>query len=173
MSPLHLSGRERILADDEIIVSKTDLKGKITYANESFISFSGYPLKDLMGAPHNIVRHPDMPRAIFKLLWERLQARHEVFAYVLNRSGNGDHYWVLAHVTPSRALDGKNVGYHSNRRSVDRKALEGVIIPLYRQLLDEEARHSNPKDGMAASMTLLTDTLAQTGRSYDEFILTL
>jgi len=173
VNSIHLSGLERILGDDDLIVSKTDLKGKITYANENFLRFAGYPLRQILGAPHNIVRHPDMPRCVFKLLWDTLGQGKEIFAYVVNRAANGDHYWVLAHVTTSRDLEGRTIGYHSNRRSVDRRALDGVIIPLYRQLLDEEARHANPKDGMTASHALLTDTLARMGKTYDEFIFSL
>jgi PAS domain S-box-containing protein len=172
MGSVYLSGQERILGDRDIIVSKTDLKGRITYANENFLRFSGYGPGQILGAPHNIVRHPDMPRAVFKLLWDQLQQAKEIFAYVVNRAANGDHYWVLAHVTHSRDLDGRTVGYHSNRRSIDRRALE-VVAPLYRQLLDEEARHANPKDGMQASSELLADILARMGKSYDEFIFTL
>lgn len=173
MSAIFLSGRERILGDEDIIVSKTDLKGKITYANENFLHFAGYKLGQVLGAPHNIVRHPHMPRCVFKLLWDYLGDSREIFAYVLNRSANGDHYWVLAHVTHSRDLEGRTVGYHSNRRSVNRQAVDEVIVPLYRQLLDAEARHANPKDGMAASSDLLADTLARAGKSYEQFIFTL
>ncbi|HPV77190.1 MAG TPA: PAS domain-containing protein, partial [Gemmatimonadaceae bacterium] len=88
------SGRERSFGEDEIIVSKTDLQGKITYANDVFIRVSGYEEDELLGAPHSIIRHPDMPRAVFKLLWDTLATGREVFAYVNNMARNGDNYWV-------------------------------------------------------------------------------
>ncbi len=110
------TGIERHFGEDEIIVSKTDLQGKITYANDVFIRVSGYSEEELIGAPHSLIRHPDMPRAVFKLLWDTLAAGEEIFAYVNNLAASGDNYWVFAHVTPSLGADGKVIGYHSNRR---------------------------------------------------------
>ena len=111
-----------------------------------------------------------MPRCIFKLLWDTIQDGREIFAYVVNRSANGDHYWVLAHVTPSKDAQGNVIGYHSNRRVPDRQILDGTIIPLYNQLLAEEQKHANSKDGMEASLAIVTGLLAEKGMEYDEFI---
>ena len=91
-----LTGVERFFDDDEIIVSKTDLKGIITYGNSVFYRLAGYTEKELIGVNHNVIRHPDMPRAVFKLLWDTLAEGREIFAYVVNRAKNGDHYWVFA-----------------------------------------------------------------------------
>jgi len=113
----NMPGTEVIIGDNEIIVSKTNLKGRITYVNDVFRRVSGFSEEELLSEPHSIVRHPDMPRCIFKLLWQRLGAGEEVFAYVKNRCKNGDYYWVFAHVTPSRGLNGQKVGYHSSRRT--------------------------------------------------------
>lgn len=168
-----LTGVERRFDDDEFIVSKTDLKGRITYCNRVFAKLAGYSEQELLGAPHSIVRHPDMPRAVFKLLWDTIMAGREVFAYVINRSKNGDHYWVHAHVTPSFDPAGDIVGYHSNRRSPDRRVLEGTIIPLYGQLLESEQKHANRKDGMNASFDMLAGLLKQKGVTYDEWIFSL
>jgi len=115
-APVHLTGVERTFADDEIIVSKTDPKGRMTYCNDIFLRLAGYSESELIGQPHSMIRHPHMPRCVFKLLWSRIQSGTEVFAYVINRSGNGDHYWVLAHVTPDLVQDGAIIGFHSNRR---------------------------------------------------------
>lgn len=168
-----LTGVERFFDDDEIIVSKTDIKGRITYCNDVFLRISGYRESELLGQPHNIIRHPDMPRCIFALLWETIQDGREIFAYVVNRSKNGDHYWVNAHVTPSRNGAGQVVAYHSNRRVPDRAILENRIIPLYRDLLAEERRHASGKDAMAASGAMVADMLKTAGKQYDEFIGTL
>jgi PAS domain S-box-containing protein len=92
---------ERILADNEFIISKTDTKGKITYGNRPFNDYSGFSENELLGVQHNIVRHPDMPRAVFKLLWDEVQTGREVFAFVKNLSKDGSFYWVFANVTPS------------------------------------------------------------------------
>lgn len=168
-----LSGVERFFEEDEIIVSKTDLKGRIMYCNNIFQRLAGMEEADLLGQPHAIIRHPDMPRCIFKLLWDTVQEGKELFAYVVNRSVNGDHYWVLAHVTPSFDKNGAVVGYHSNRRVPNRETLESVIIPLYRSLLQEEARFENRKDGMNAGFDMVVNLLKEKGVSYDEFIFSL
>lgn len=170
--PTTLTGIERTFADDEIIVSKTDLKGKITYANRVFVRVSGYTESELLGAPHNILRHPAMPRVVFKLLWDTISSGREIFAYVLNRSKNGDHYWVFAHVTPSFDVTGNIIGYHSSRRTVDRRKLP-VVEGLYRQLLDVEQRQSNPKEQMAASAPILARLLESKGLTYEELVFAL
>lgn len=169
---VYLSGVERFFDDDEVIVSKTDIPGRITYANRVFQRVAGYDEAELMGAPHSIVRHPDMPRCVFKLLWDTLAAEQEIFAYVINRARNGDHYWVFAHVTPSYDAAGKVIGYHSSRRVPERRAVEAVI-PLYKTLRDIEAGHADRKQGMAASFAAVVDLLRSSGVSYDEFVFSL
>lgn len=165
-----LTGVERTFDKNEIIVSKTNLKGHVTYANRVFLRLSGYDEKTVIGSPHSLIRHPDMPRCIFKLLWDTIQGGHELFAYVNNRSANGDNYWVLAHVTPSFDASGNINGYHSNRRVPDRKVLNDTIIPLYSDLLTEENKHSSRKDGMNAAGEMLGSILKEKGLAYDEFI---
>ena len=113
-----------------------------------------------------------MPRCAFKLVWDTIEAGQEVFAYVINRAKNGDHYWVFAHMTPDFDDAGRIVGYHSFRRSVDRKAI-AAIEPLYASLLAEEARHSDRKVGMNAAFQILLSFLADKGTSYEQFILSI
>ena len=168
-----LTGTERYFDDTDVIVSKTDTKGWITYANETFLEIADYGEDEVVGKPHSLIRHPDMPRCVFKLLWDTVQAGQELFAYVINRTKFGDHYWVLAHVTPSFDKDGAVVGYHSNRRVPRRDVITGVITPLYRQLVDAEHRAHNPKDGLAASAAMLAGILKDKGTSYDKWVLTL
>lgn len=160
-------GEELYFDENLFIVSKTDLKGKITYGNDLFIEISGYTEKELIGAPHSILRHSDMPRAVFKLLWDRIQSGKEVFAYVKNRAKSGKFYWVHAYVTP--IVDSRKnqiIGYHSVRRSPSKKGIE-IVEPLYRKMLDAEK-----SGGIQASTALLNTTLSQLKVSYDEFILT-
>lgn len=163
------TGNERTFARDEIIVSKTDTKGRLLYVNDIFCRVGLYTEGELIGQPHSIVRHPDMPRCVFKLLWDTIQDRKEIFAYVKNMAKNGDHYWVLAHVTPSFDAGGAIVGYHSNRRVPDRSAL-ATIEPLYRRLLDEENRHADRKQGMMVAHAMLVETLREKGLDYERFI---
>lgn len=167
-----LTGQEVKFHDDEIIVSKTNLKGHITYANKLFLDIAGYTEQEVIGKPHNIIRHPDMPRIIFKMLWDTVRAGNEVFAYVLNRCKNGDHYWVYAHVTPSRDPNGKIVGYHSNRRVPQKDILSQTIIPLYKQLKQAEDQ-AERKQGLVNSENLINGYLADKQLAYDEFIMTV
>ena len=166
------TGVERTFGDEEIIVSKTDPRGIITYANDVFMRVSGYDERALLGQPHNLIRHPDMPRCVFKLLWETIAAGDEIFAYVLNLASDGAHYWVFAHVTPSFGRNGEIVGYHSNRRSPDRGAVK-ALAPVYAALLAEEKRHTHPVEAMDASTATLLAQLDQLGQTYDEFVWSL
>ncbi len=164
-----LTGIERRFSDNELIVSKTDARGIITYANNLFLRLAGMSQQQALGAPHNCVRHPQMPRSVFKLLWDTVGSGKEIFAYVVNRSMNGDHYWVYAHVTPSFDAQGHVIGYHSNRRNPHRDAL-AVIEPIYKLLSAEEQKHSSAKDGLAAGTALLHQYLQDKGTDYDRFI---
>ena len=166
------TGVERFLPDNGMIVSKTDTRGIITYANKLFLQIADYTTPEVMGQPHNIVRHSHMPRCVFKLLWDRIAAGQEIFAYVVNLAKNGDHYWVFAHATPSYDEAGNIVGYHSNRRCPRRDAI-AIIEPIYRLLLAKEAEHHSPKEGLAASEAMLVQFLQQKGVDYDQLISSL
>ena len=168
----HITGREVFFKEDEVIVSKTDAKGIITYANETFLDVSGFSEEQLVGAPHSILRHPHMPRCVFKFLWDTIVSGEEVFAYVLNRAKNGDHYWVFAHVTASRDKNGQITGYHSNRRVPNRSAVTAVA-PVYQSLLDVEKAAADSKQGLENSFKALVDFVTNTGVSYSEFIFSL
>jgi len=155
---------EKTFKSNVLLVTKTDLKGIITYANRGFMSIVGMDEDTLIGAPHNIIRHPDMPKIIFKYLWSYLQAGKEIHAYVKNICSDGSYYWVMANVTPSY-INNTVVGYHSARRKPTKKALE-IIIPLYQKLLSAEK-----VGGMNASEKIMNDLLEEKGVEYEEFIL--
>ena len=152
---------------DDFIVSKTDLKGRITYVNKIFIEMGEYSEEELLGKPHSIIRHPDMPKAVFKLLWEMVQAGDEIFAYVVNKTKNGNDYWVYANVTPSKDANGRTIGYYSVRRKPNAAALN-IIKPLYSQMVNAER-----SGGVEASTKILTDLLHEKGMDYNELIITL
>lgn len=158
---------EKQLQDDDFIVSKTDTKGRITYVNKIFMEMGEYSEAELLGKPHNLIRHADMPKAVFKLLWDRVQAKEEIFAYVVNETKNKNSYWVFANVTPSLDENGTIIGYYSVRRKPNPKAIE-VIKPLYRAMLSAEQT-----GGVAAGTKVLTDLLDDKGVSYDELIISL
>ncbi len=166
------TGKERFFEPEEIIVSKTDVNGRLTYVNDVFLRVSDYTEKELIGQPHSLIRHPDMPRAVFRLLWETIQQGREIFAYVVNLTKHGDHYWVFAHVTPTFGMRGEIVGYHSNRRVPDGQAL-AAIQPLYRDMLRLEREHASKNDQIDASTRRLTAFLAEQNRSYEELMFSL
>ena len=153
--------------DDIILVSKTDKHGTIKYANVAFCEVAGYTEEELIGQPHNIVRHADMPKVVFKLLWTHLQAGHEFWGYVKNRTKQGGYYWVFAHVTPTFDSQGNIIGFHSDRRAPKESALPKVEA-LYARLREAEQR-----GGLAASEQLINDLLAKEEKRYDEFVFSL
>jgi PAS domain S-box-containing protein len=157
---------ERTFSETELLVSKTDLKGVITYTNRNFIKIVGLDETQMIGKPHNIIRHPDMPKIIFKYLWNYLQDGKEIHAYVKNLCADGSFYWVMANVTPSFDPNtNKIIAYHSARRKPCPEAMQ-VIKPLYEQLLAAEKQ-----GGITASEKIINDLLKEKGVAYDEFIL--
>lgn len=160
--------KERFMREHDFIVSKTDLTGRITYGNEIFIEFSGYDEEELLGMQHNIIRHPDMPRVVFKLLWDYLAEDKEIFAFVKNMSKDGGFYWVFTHVAPIIDKDKKKIGYTSVRRMPNPKAVE-IVAGVYKSMLEAE-RQAGAKDAMAASGAVLFKLLEDKGVSYDELI---
>lgn len=163
------TGVERTFDPGQLIVSKTDPKGIIEYANALFLDVAAMTEDEVVGQPHNVIRHPEMPRCVFQLLWDRIAAGEEIFAYVVNLAADGAHYWVYAHVTPSFDRGGRIVGYHSNRRAPDRGAVT-AIEAVYAQLRAEERRHPQSREALAAATALLHGVLAERGQSYDEFV---
>ncbi len=162
---------ERQMRENDFIVSKTDTKGIITYGNPIFIEFSGYTEAELIGAPHNIIRHPDMPRSAFKLAWDTIQSGNEFFAYVKNMSKDGGFYWVFTHISPDLDNSGRIVGYTSVRRCPKRSALE-KIEPVYRQMVQAE-KAADARNAITAGTQVLVDIMNQTGMGYEQLIFSL
>jgi PAS domain S-box-containing protein len=160
---------ERLLGHEDLIVSKTDTRGILTYVNQTFVEVSGYSEAELLGKPHNIIRHPDMPRGVFKLLWDTIAEGGEVFAYVVNRAKDGSRYWVLAHVTPTFGGYGSIAGYHSSRRAPAPSAI-ARIEAVYARMRAEEARHTKVREAAEASLALLTSVLDAEGLTYEQFV---
>ncbi|MFK5984214.1 MAG: PAS domain-containing protein [Pseudomonadota bacterium] len=157
---------EKKLNDNDFIVSKTDNKGRITYCNQIFIDMSGYTEAELIGQQHNIIRHPDMPRAVFHLLWQTLEQGKEFFGYVKNMRKDGGFYWVYANITPRLPVANK-LGYYSVRRKA-RQEIVDAIIPLYDKMLKEEQRVGT-KDAITASTLILENRLSKLGTNYEDF----
>ncbi|TQR34536.1 histidine kinase [Campylobacter sp. MIT 99-7217] len=155
------------LEADTLITSKTDTKGFITYANDDFIKYSGYKLKDLLFKNHNILRHPDMPKIAYKALWEQIQGGKEFFAFVKNKTKENDFYWVFANITPSFDMNKNIIGYYSVRRAPNLEAVK-LIETIYTDLINIEK-----KEGMKGSAKALFDIVRSYKMSYNELIFRL
>ncbi|HBV20622.1 MAG TPA: chemotaxis protein [Nitrosomonas sp.] len=142
---LPVTNTEYSLADDTLILSTTDSKGRITYVNQQFIEVSGFSKEELLGKAHNIVRHPDMPPEAFADLWNILKSGKPWTGLIKNRRKNGDYYWVIGNATPL-IENGNVVGYLSVRTKPSRQVIEQTV-PIYQQILDGTAKNLKIKNG--------------------------
>jgi len=154
---------EHEVSNVDMIISKGDAEGNITYTNPIFMKISGYTQGELLDQPHSILRHPDMPKVIFKYLWDNIKEGKEVYAFVKNLCKDGSYYWVLAQVRVAKNPDGSFRNYVSTRRNMTPAAKE-KISALYSKLLEIEK-----SDGVEASEQALLDFLAENGESTETF----
>ena len=164
------TSNEYTLKPDDLIVTKTDVKGKITYANECFLNICVLEEKDTLNQPHSLIRHPDMPKAVFRMLWNTLEEGNEYFGVIKNLSTDGSFYWVFANITPSFDEDGKTIGYFSVRRHAN-KELVKVMGNLYQKMVQEEKRYKDDESAMKASTKILTNFINEQGVSYNEYLI--
>ncbi len=162
------TAQEMKMNENDLIVSKTDAKGHITYCNDAFMIFSGFDEEELIGQNHNIIRHPDMPRSIFRVMWQALQQKQEFYGFIKNGRKDGGFYWTFANVTPSISTEGELLGYFSVRRYPVPEAV-AYFSDLYKKMCDIEASVSSSQKAMDASYELLSETVNQQG-GYNEFI---
>lgn len=148
------------------IMSKTDRFGTIEYANEVFIDVSGYEDYELMSQPHNIIRHPDMPKVIFKVLWDNLKKGNNYHAIVKNMAKSGRYYWVITDFDISKDEKGNIVNYFARRKAVPQEVITKHIEPLYKRLLQIETASS-----MEASEKYLIGYLEEQNKTYVDFIM--
>jgi PAS domain S-box-containing protein len=159
---------KRTLNPEKTIMSKTNEKGIIEYANEYFMEISGYNEGELMGRAHNIIRHPDMPRVIFKLLWDRLKNGKNIHAIVKNLAKDGRYYWVITNFETKYDENGEIIAHYSRRKMAPTPAVL-KIERLYHVLLEIE-KHG---DGMKASEKYFSGMLEDIGMDYDQWILSV
>lgn len=160
-----------IVLDEEIkfskkkfIVSKTDVEGNILFVNQNFCDISGYKYEELMGEPHSILRHPDMPQAIFYLIWKSLLAGMEVSAIVKNVAKSGKYYWLIADFSMQRDNYGNLETFTSFKRVAPSYVSENIAV-LYDDMLKAER-----KGGMEASLLFLEKFLEEQKMSYNEYL---
>ena len=149
---LPVTDSEYVLKDTDSVISKTDAKGLITFVNEDFVRISGFAKGELIGASHNIVRHPDMPKEAFEDLWKSIKAGRPWTGYVKKRRKNGDYYWVRAVVTPNYE-NGQLAGYTSVRNKPDRATVDKVAA-AYRQFREGKAGNFRIQDGKVVKSTV-------------------
>ena len=128
---------ERPYPDGKLIVSRTDLDGVLTHVNDAFVEISGYSVDELIGQPQSILRHPDMPKAAYKDLWDTVGAGQKWHGYVKNLCKDGSHYWVYATVVPN-VRRGETVGYTSVRRKPSRSKIEAAVVQYADMKQNEE-----------------------------------
>jgi len=147
------------------IVSKTDAKGIITYGNDYFVEVSGYSEAELIGKPHNLIRHPDMPKIVFKMMWDRINKGKNIMAVVKNLAKDGRYYWVVTEFEPKMdPISGEPVQHTAFRKAAPDKAKE-IMQEIYNKLVEIEK-----EGGMEASENYLRSFLEERGQTYDEFI---
>ena len=148
------------------IMSRTDATGTIDYVNQVFCDVCGYSAEELLGSPHNIIRHPDMPRVIFKVLWDNIQQGINFHAVAKNLAKSGEYYWVVTDFDIIKDAQGKIASYLARRTSVSTQSVQKYIAPLYAKMLQVEA-----VGGMEASGAYLENFLKENGYiDYIDFI---
>jgi len=157
--------REIKLNPKRYIVSKTDKKGIIEYCNDYFVEICGYSESELIGKPHNIIRHPDMPKIAFKLMWDRINKAENFMAVVKNLAKDGSYYWVVTDFEPKvDPITNEIISHTAFRKAAPQKAIN-AIIPIYAKLIEIEK-----EGGMEASEKYLRGFLEDKHITYDEFI---
>lgn len=157
--------KEIVLDPKRYIVSKTDPKGIIEYGNDYFVEISGYTETELIGQPHNIIRHPDMPKVVFKMMWDRIKQGKNIMAVVKNLAKDGSYYWVATEFEPKYdPITNEIISHTAFRKAAPKKAVE-KIIPIYAKLIDIEN-----KGGMEASEKYLRAFFEEKRTTYDDFI---
>ncbi|MBU1659323.1 PAS domain-containing protein [bacterium] len=159
------TNKEIKLNPKRYIVSKTDSKGIIEYGNDYFVEISGYSESELIGKAHNIVRHPDMPKIVFKMMWDRINKAQNIMAVVKNLAKNGSYYWVVTEFEPKvDPITNAIISHTAFRKAAPQNAID-TMTPIYQKLLEIE------KDGgMAASEKYLRGFLEENNTTYDDFI---
>ncbi len=128
---------EEVFFDGRSLISETDLQGNITYVNRKFVEMSAYSKKEAIGQPHNILRHPDMPKIAFKQMWDVIQEGRIWDGIVKNLRKDGKFYWVEVHVVPKKNDAGEVVGYIASRKIPEKNKL-ALVKKQYEKLLAEE-----------------------------------
>ena len=157
---------EIILDPSKVIMSKTDYKGVIQYANEYFMTICGYEEYELMGKPHNVIRHPDMPKVIFKFMWERLHKGENIYAIVKNLAKDGSYYWVMTTFETTYDEDGDILAHYARRKAVPIEARK-TFEDLYKRIIKIENQNEEVAEKYFYGF------IEDSGKTYDELFLSI
>ena len=149
-----------------VVISETDVYGRITNVNDVFCNVCGYSATEMVGQPHSIIRHPDMPKLIFKLLWDNIKLGNNFIGVIKNLAKSGEYYWVITDFEMRRDGDGNITHYIARRRSVPKGVIDNYVAPFYDTLLKLEKI-----GGMELSTRFFKNYLAKQGKDYIDFII--
>ena len=158
--------REVVWNKSQVVISEADVYGRITNVNDVFSNVCGYSPDEMIGQPHSIIRHPDMPKLIFKLLWDNLKAGNNFIGVIKNLAKSGEYYWVITDFEMRRDTMGNITHYIARRKSVPKAVIENYVAPLYQTLLKLEK-----VGGMELSARFFKNYLAKQGKDYIDFII--
>ena len=150
----------------QVVISETDVYGRITNVNDVFCNVCGYSPEEMIGQPHSIIRHPDMPKLVFKLLWDNLKVGNNFIGVIKNLAKSGEYYWVITDFEMRRDATGNITHYIARRKSVPKAVIENYVAPLYETLLKLEK-----VGGMELSARFFKNYLAKQGKDYIDFII--
>ena len=160
-----MESKEIIINKNDVLVTRTNHSGIINYANDSFLRVTGFTEDEVIGQPHNIVRHPDMPKVIFYFMWKNIKKRKNVIAIVKNYTKNKDYYWVATDFKHEEDFSGAIKNYVAFRRPINQDNIK-IIETLYSNLLEIEKT-----TGIDASIKYFNRYLKEKGMEYNDFIL--
>ena len=150
------------------LISETDVKGTITNVNDVFCAVAHYSASELIGQPHNLIRHPDMPKLIFKLLWDNLKVGNNFVGVIKNLAKTGEYYWVVTDFEMRRDAMGNITHYIGRRKSVPEAAINNYLAPFYESLLKMEKI-----GGVELSSRFFKNYLTKQGKDYIDFVISI
>ena len=150
------------------LISETDVKGTITNVNDVFCAVAHYSASELIGQPHNLIRHPDMPKLIFKLLWDNLKVGNNFVGVIKNLAKTGEYYWVVTDFEMRRDAMGNITHYIGRRKSVPEAAINNYLAPFYESLLKMEKI-----GGVELSSRFFMNYLTKQGKDYIDFVISI
>lgn len=159
------------LTKSQILISKTDTQGNITYCSPAFIKMCEFTERELLGRSHNILRHKDMPHGLYFLMWENLKKNQEFNAFICNQTKSGEPFWTFTNITPVRNISGVLTGYTCAKRPANPAGVS--LFSLYYEQMRDEERRLNGKGSAPKSAELLQEILSATGDSYEASVFKL